>query len=136
MRFPRGSARGPSGLRPSHLQDSLRRRGGGLSLIKALGTLSRLWAEGALPVEHAQFWCGANLFPLRKTDGGVRPVAVGETLRRLTGKVLLATAVAKAQVAQLTPVQVGVGSHQQRRPWSWGCSPWWTDSRTPRIGYC
>ena len=39
----------------------------------------------------------------------MRPVAVGETLRRLTGKVLLATAVAKAQISHLTPVQVGVG---------------------------
>ena len=27
LRFPRASAPGPSGLRPSHLQDSVRRRG-------------------------------------------------------------------------------------------------------------
>ena len=36
-------------------------------------------------------------------------MAVGETLRRLAGKVLLATGVSKAQVASLAPTQVGVG---------------------------
>ena len=39
----------------------------------------------------------------------MRPVAVGETLRRLVGKALLNTPVARSQVAGLTPVQVGVG---------------------------
>jgi hypothetical protein len=36
-------------------------------------------------------------------------VAVGETLRRLAGKVLFATGVMRAQVAKLSPTQVGVG---------------------------
>ena len=109
QRFPRGSAGGPSGLRPSHLQDALKRRAGSTSLIKALATLTDKWVKGLLPQRQAYYWSGANLTPLAKPDGGVRPVAVGETLRRLAGKALLATAVAKAQVADLQPVQVGVG---------------------------
>ena len=109
LHFPRGSAPGPNGLRPSHLQDALRRRGGGASLITALGALSKRWADGLLPSQHGQFWCGANLTPLRKADNGVRPVAVGDTLRRLVGKTLLSMPQARAQVANLAPTQVGVG---------------------------
>ena len=109
LHFPRGSSGGPSGLRPSHLQDALKRRAGSMSLILALAGLAKRWVDGTLPPEHAPYWCGANLTPLCKPDGGVRPVAVGETIRRLVGKALLATGVSKAQVAQLAPVQVGVG---------------------------
>ena len=109
LRFPRASAPGPSGLRPSHLQDSVRRRGRGLLLISALATLTQLWVRGALPPDHAVFLCGANLTPLRKADDGVRPVAVGETLRRLVGKALLNTPTMKKQVSGLAPTQCGVG---------------------------
>ena len=46
---------------------------------------------------------------LRKPDGGVRPVAVGECLRRLVGKILLSSSKCKSEVSQLAPLQVGVG---------------------------
>ena len=78
QRFPRGSSGGPSGLRPSHLQDALRRRSGTTSLIQALAMLTSKWIKGDLPQDHSQYWCGANLTPLAKADGGVRPVAVGK----------------------------------------------------------
>ena len=80
-----------------------------MALVGALAKFSSMWIKGELPMEHGPLLCGANLTPLRKPDGGVRPVAVGETLRRLAGKVLLSTGVAKGQVASLAPVQVGVG---------------------------
>ena len=80
-----------------------------MSLVQALAALCHQWVKGNLPDAHAPLWCGANLTPLCKLDGGVRPVAVGETLRRLVGKVLLATGVSKAQVAALAPTQVGIG---------------------------
>ena len=78
-------------------------------LISALATLTKLWVNGSLPPEHAPFLCGANLTPLRKADDGVRPVAVGETLRRLVGKTLLSTPLMKQQVGALAPIQCGVG---------------------------
>ena len=109
LHFPRSSAASPSGLRPSHLQACLRKAGRGAALVTALARLARLWIEGALPPSHAQAWCGATLIPLVKKDNGVRPVAIGETLRRLVGKVLLASANAKDQVSSLQPLQVGVG---------------------------
>ena len=108
-RFPRTSSAGPSGLRPSHLQDSLRRPGQGTDLVSALSVLARVWISASLPAHHAGMWCSANLIPLVKKDSGVRPVAVGETLRRLVGKVLLSSSHAKLQVDGLRPLQVGTG---------------------------
>jgi hypothetical protein len=49
------------------------------------------------------------LIPLNKKDGGIRPIAVGDTLRRVVGKVLLRTGPLRAQVAKLAPKQCGVG---------------------------
>ena len=40
--------------------------------------------------------------------GGVRPVAIGETIRRLVGKVLLATPQAHQEVSTLQPTQIGL----------------------------
>jgi hypothetical protein len=105
----KGSAPGPSGLRMGHLQDALRRPGRGARLITAIAHLAAAWVAGQIPPAHSKFWCGANLTPLEKPDGGVRPVAVGETLRRLVGKALLKTGTARSQVAKLAPTQVGVG---------------------------
>ena len=42
LRFPRGTAPGPSGLRASHLQDCVQRRGGGAPLVSALAHLAQL----------------------------------------------------------------------------------------------
>ena len=68
-----------------------------------------MWAHGLIPEEMAPTLCGANLTPLRKKDGGVRPIAVGEVLRRLACKTLLSTGVAKEETSLLAPEQVGVG---------------------------
>ena len=106
--FHRTSAGGPSGLRVSHLQDAIRRPGRGAPLVSALGSLASAWIQGKLPPDHGPVWCCATLLPLVKKDNGVRPVAIGEVLRRLVGKVLLALTEVRDQVSALAPVQVGV----------------------------
>jgi hypothetical protein len=58
LRFPRASAAGPSGLRPSHLQDALKRRGGGLALIGALAAICKKWCRGGLPRNTARGYVG------------------------------------------------------------------------------
>ena len=68
-----------------------------------------MWAYGLIPEEMGPALCRANLTPLRKKDGGVMPIAVGEILRRLVGKAILSTGVAKEEVSFLSPDQVGVG---------------------------
>ena len=42
--------------------------------------------EGKVPVGLRPFFFGAKLIRLRKKDGGIRPIAVGNTLRRICSK--------------------------------------------------
>ena len=80
----------------------------GGSLQAALGLTAVAAAEGKLHPVIAPFLCGSSLVPLRKKDGGVRPIAVGDTIRRVIGKVLLGSSEVKKQVAGLRPRQCGV----------------------------
>jgi hypothetical protein len=105
--FPAGSAAGPSGLRPQHLLDilcagSTRAKD---CLLSNLVTFARMCAGGQCASEAVPWLCSATLWPLRKNDGGVRPIAVGETLRRLVGKFLLQSAEAQAAVGKMEPAQ-------------------------------
>ena len=87
--FAPGSAPGPSGLRPGHLKECLQKEGRASSLQGALGSLAQLSIEHGLPAAACTVLCASNLIPLRKKDGSVRPIAVGDTLRRVVGKCLL-----------------------------------------------
>ena len=64
-------------------------------------------ARGQAPTAVAAYFAGASLAALPTNDGGLRPVAVGETLRRLVGK-CLCKEVAEAARDRLAPLQVGV----------------------------
>jgi hypothetical protein len=83
--FAPGSAPGPSGLRAQHLRELVAAH---WPLLAAATELVRLWARGDLPADARPTFCGAALIGLQKPDGSLRPIAVGETLRRLTAKVL------------------------------------------------
>jgi len=61
-----------------------------------------------MPEEVRPFFFGASLVALRKSSGGVRPIAVGCTLRRLLAKV--ACNLVAADMSQLLPpLQLGYG---------------------------
>jgi len=83
--FPPGSAAGPSGLRPQHLLDCLNSADSAAKagLLEALLTLVTAVSAGRRHPQAAPLLCTARLIPLRKEDGVVRPIAVGDTLRRL-----------------------------------------------------
>eukprot|EP00973_Karenia_brevis_P018974 2601049-Karenia_brevis.AAC.1 len=53
--------------------------------------------------------CGAPRTALKKEDGGIRPIAVGETLRRLVGKAFMAHDVVQLRLHKFVPHQLGVG---------------------------
>ena len=100
MSFPRGSAAGPSGLRPSHLRESLQCEASAVEsdLMIALTDFCNLCAfdTGTLPASITQVLLTSSLFPSRKAlsredtvIGGVRTIASGETLRRLVAKCVL-----------------------------------------------
>jgi hypothetical protein len=67
-----------------------------------------LLAKGRAPQVVQPWLCGASLVAVPKPKGGLRPVAVGETWRRLVSKVL-ASSVAEEVRDDLEPVQVGAG---------------------------
>ena len=105
--FAHASAPGPSGLRPDHVRESLSTAHGDEVLVH-LTTVCQLLARGEAPRCLAAHFAGATLHALPKKSGGVRPIAVGETLRRLVGK-LLCQAVREDVRAHFWPLQVGVG---------------------------
>ena len=78
-------------------------------LLPALARLITFWARGLAPASLAPWITGAPLTPLRKRDNGVRPVAVGETLRRMTGSMLLARNKTAIRTL-LLPHQLGVAT--------------------------
>ncbi len=105
--FAKGSSPGPSGLRAQHLLDAVSGPHQAAAL-QMLTDVANLLAEGRAPQELAQHLAGASLVALTKDDADVRPIAVGEVLRRLTSKCLCA-AVKEGAREIFEPVQVGVG---------------------------
>ena len=93
--FPKGTAAGPSGLRvhAQHLLDAA-----SIPLPTTIGSLLRrvvnLLVSGKVPQEVSLFMAGRSLTALSKLKPGcapdIRPIAMGEVLRRLTGKCLCA----------------------------------------------
>ena len=86
--FPCNSAGGPDGLRPQHLVDltSASAERGGRELLTALSSFILHILEGNTPSSIQPILFGANLIALNKKEGGIRPIAVGQILRRLAAK--------------------------------------------------
>ena len=104
--FAPGSSGGFSGLMPDHIKGPE-----SPAQTSVLGHLARIcsdFAWGRFPPEHGAILAGARLIPIGKTGGGVRPIAVGEFIRRLAGKLLVQRYQMDA-AKSLPPVQYGVG---------------------------
>ena len=108
--FPAGTAPGPSRLRASHLKEAVLcpSPSRGTSVLQAITDVINLLSSGCVPPEVIPHLCGANLLAVRKKSGGLRPIAVGEVLRRLTSKCISRVVNATARIA-LSPLQVGIG---------------------------
>ena len=106
--FRRGSAPGPSGLRGDHLREALATAHGD-EVAAHLTEAVRILAAGDVPTDIAPHLAGARLFALPKSGGDLRPIAVGETLRRLVGKCLCA-AVKEDALHHFAPLQLGVAT--------------------------
>ena len=86
MSFPKGSSAGLDGISPQILND----------LTANLN-------------EHRPYFFGAKLIALKKPDGGLRPIAVGNTFRRLSAK-CAGYHVFESRQARYGNRQVGVGT--------------------------
>ena len=98
-------------MKPQHLKDLISPAGAEaasklcLTLAKFAGFVLRT----AIPESVRQIFFGASLTALRKPDGGIRPIAVGSTLRRIVCKVV-SQRVAVPMGELLRPVQLGYGT--------------------------
>jgi hypothetical protein len=108
--FPLGSSGGITRLRPQHLKEALRNEAGDQRkrLLDQLTLLINVIVSGRTPDFLSPVLLGANITALRKKDGGVRPIAVGETIRRIACKCVLKIVV-KSVSTLLSPHQLGCG---------------------------
>jgi hypothetical protein len=109
--FPAGSAPGLDGMRPQYLKDIISLSAGeaGQKALRALTKLCNFLLSGQLPSEICHLLYGASLCALNKKDGGLRPIAIGNCLRRLTSK--LACFQSRNIVnSYLSPHQLGVAT--------------------------
>ena len=107
--FPKDSAPGPSGLRPNHLYEAVccpsPDRAG--QVLTSLTKFVNLLATGRAPCSICPYLCGATLLASRKKNGGLRPITVGEVLRRLISK-SLSSATRQEAFNSLASLQQGV----------------------------
>ena len=88
--FPSGSAPGPSNLRANHLKEAVQCPSLDQSAhaARALTGVIQLLCASHCPPDIIPHLCGATLLASKKKGGGLRPIAVGEVLCRLTSKCL------------------------------------------------
>jgi len=83
--FPPGSSGGPDGLTPQHIPDLLTGATDN-NLQQALVDWVNLMLAGSFDKEVNEVIYGRRLIALQKMDGGIRPITVGYTLRRIAAK--------------------------------------------------
>ena len=112
MSFPAGASGGPDSLQPGHLRSGLAHGSAeaGSPLLSALTDLVNAMLRGEVPRFAVPILCGANECSTRKKDGGIWPIAVGSTIRRLSVKVSSRPAV-QALGEEVRPVQLGVSTN-------------------------
>lgn len=130
--FTKGTAAGPSALSVQHLLDTLN-QANGEALSGSLAALVNIIARGDAPRVVASHLAGGKLVALPKPPAGLRPVAVGESLRRLVARCLCAKA--KARVAEkLAPYQFGVGIAGGGEALVHGLRQWWERASAEQDG--
>ena len=109
LSFPAGSAGGPDGLRPQHIRDLLLCQEAGTDFLSALTDFVNVVFAGRCPVDVAPIFFGGRLLALNKKTGGIRPIAIGLTLRRLASKCANSFGI-KRLSPYFQPHQLGVGT--------------------------
>ena len=101
----RQSAPGPSGLRYEHLKACLSSQ----ELTNLLCSAIQGVAAGSPPPVVGEALAAARLIALEKSNGDVRPIAVGDSLRRLTARAICIQE--KDSMCELfDPIQYGVAT--------------------------
>jgi len=101
--FDNGTAPGPSGMKVEHLQSIAKSEEG----LKLLTQFVNRMLEGSLSTRMQELLCSSTLLPFTKDESDIRPIAIGESIRRLTGKVALKK-VGPQVASKLEPLQRGL----------------------------
>ena len=107
LSFRRGSAPGPGGFRPEHLRITVKGAPANRA-VRAGAALTRvvnLMAAGRVLEEVAPYLCGARLHAAKK-DGELRPIAVGNLLRRLSSKLMATALVTLSLLSNLVMISI------------------------------
>ena len=109
------TAGGLDGLCSQDLQDMVSASAGGAAtrLLESLAALLTPMLRGEVSLEACSLLCGASLTELRKPDGGIRLIAVGNVPRRLAGEIV-SHRVMEEMGTLVRPAQLGYGTR-------WGC---------------
>ena len=83
-KLPRGSGCGPSGWKYEHLKVL----SSNCVIADSFFSVCDLIAKGSFPSSVSGLLSGSRLIALPKTGGDIRPIAIGECLRRVTAKVI------------------------------------------------
>lgn len=103
--FPPMSAAGLSGLTPGHLLQLV--TSPSHNVAEPLAEVVAMIALGQVEGDIRRYIFGARLHGFNKKDGGIRPIACGDVLRRLAAKWLMQQA--RSRINGVMPYQVGVG---------------------------
>lgn len=111
--FPPGSSGGYTGVRPQHVKEMVNPVLGPAAeaLLTEITTFVNNCLAGLIPDEIKPFFFGASLCALKKKGGGIRPIAVGNTLRRLVARAAVRSIRTEA-ATMLQPNQLGFGVPQ------------------------
>ena len=91
-----------------HIRDMVAVERGSNGLLSAISAFLGLVVGGSVPAGIRPLFFGGRLLALLKKDGGLRPIAVGLSMRRLAAKVVNKAATEKL-APLLAPIQLGVG---------------------------
>jgi len=106
--FPPGSSGGCDGMTPQHIKDMVTIEGQTSPLLGAITSLTNMIVAGEVPELVRPYFFGGRLIALSKKDGGVRPIVVGQSLRRLASKLVNSYAT-EILSSTFSPIQLGVG---------------------------
>lgn len=106
--FPAGSSGGPDGICPKHIIDLISCKTSGQEFLSSVTEFVNMLLTGKCHPAVSPILFGGKLIALLKKSGGVRPITVGYTWRRIAAKCANAYAISSLNDFFI-PTQLGVG---------------------------
>ena len=105
--FPLGSSGDPDGVTSQHFSDLINNNAD-VMLLQTLTDFVNLLLSGYIPNDVKDIIVGGRLIALHKSSGGIRPITIGYTWRRIAAKCANSCGILKMS-SYLSPIKLGVG---------------------------